>query len=284
MRILTLNTHSWREANGEYKLNHLAQVIKEKDYDVIALQEINQLIQIESITPDYLSKESERPEFIKGTFLEGTVIRRNNFIEILLEKIEALGGPKYYYFWDQAKSLRGIYEEGCAILSKVPFKETEAFLVSGVTDENSPKRRTIVRAAIEYKGEVVDFYSCHLGWWHDEIDPAKPQIDLLMAHVNPNRLSFLMGDFNNNANLRDEGYDYLIGKGLVDSYNLAEEKDEGTTVQGEIVGWSGNKLDLRIDLILMNKALDVKTSRVIFNGKHKEIVSDHYGVEAQISY
>lgn len=279
MKILTLNTHSWREENGEDKLTHLAQIIKERDYDIIALQEVNQLIQVNDITPDYFSKEGEREEFINGSYIEGSEIRYNNFIEILLEKVTALGGSKYYYFWDKAKTLRGTYEEGCAILSKVPFKETGAFLISGITDETNPKRRTIVRGTIEVNGTLIDLYSCHLGWWHDELDPAKPQMDKLMANVNMNRLSFLMGDFNNNANIKGEGYDYLINKGLVDSYVLAEEKDEGATVQGEIAGWNGNKENLRIDLILMTRVLPVKISRVIFNGEYKEVVSDHYGVE-----
>lgn len=282
MKILTLNAHAWREENGEAKLTHLAQTIIERNYDIIAFQEVNQMMQIEGVAPSYLSKEGSRAEFINGDFMADGEIRYNNYIEILLEKINALGGPKYYYFWDKAKSLRETYEEGCAILSKYPFKEKEAFLVSGVTDTTNPKRRTIVRGTIAYKDELIDLYSCHLGWWHDEIDPAGPQIDKLMAKVNRNRLSFLMGDFNNNAHIRNEGYDYLMSKGLEDTYVLAEEKDEGSTVEGEIAGWNGNKESLRIDLILMNKVLGVKTSRVIFNGQYKEVVSDHYGVEAEV--
>ena len=42
-------------------------------------------------------------------------------------------------------------------------------------------------------------------------------------------------------------------KGLYDTYGLAIEKDEGTTVQGEIAGWDENKHNLRIDLILCNQ-------------------------------
>ena len=34
----------------------------------------------------------------------------------------------------------------------------------------------------------------------------------------------LMGDFNNNAFIRNEGYDYLISKGLNDLYLNAEKK------------------------------------------------------------
>ena len=38
MKLLTLNCHAWQEENQIEKIQHLAQVIKEKQYDVIALQ------------------------------------------------------------------------------------------------------------------------------------------------------------------------------------------------------------------------------------------------------
>lgn len=38
------------------------------------------------------------------------------------------------------------------------------------------------------------------------------------------------------------------------THELAIEKDEGTTVQGEIAGWDENKHNLRIDLILCNQS------------------------------
>ena len=46
-----------------------------------------------------------------------------------------------------------------------------------------------------------------------------------------------MGDFNNNALLRNEGYDYIIAKGMIDTYIMAQEKDSGITVKGTIDGW-----------------------------------------------
>ena len=70
---------------------------------------------------------------------------------------------------------------------------------------------------------------------------------------------------------------------LITSSTLAEDKDMGATVQGEIAGWQGNKLDLRIDLILATHKLKVKSSKVIFNGHYKEVVSDHYGVEVVLT-
>ncbi|WP_335869884.1 hypothetical protein [Bacillus sp. 2205SS5-2] len=90
---------------------------------------------------------------------------------------------------------------------------------------------------------------------------------------------FFMGDFNNNAFVRDEGYDFLLSKGLFDTYNLAENPDNGITVEGKIAGWDENKMDLRIDLVLVRDKINVKSSKVIFNAKNKPIVSDHFGVE-----
>ena len=44
MKLLTVNVHAWLEENQDEKLDILAQTIAEKAYDVIALQEVNQLI------------------------------------------------------------------------------------------------------------------------------------------------------------------------------------------------------------------------------------------------
>lgn len=152
MKLLTLNCHSWLEENQTEKLLHLAETIKEKGYDVIALQEVSQTID---------------EEMVYGN------IRKDNF-------------------------------------------------------------------------------------------------------------AFVMGDFNNDAFIKGEGYDYLLSKGLVDTYELAEIKDDGVTVQGEIGGWEGNVLNKRIDLILTNQSVPINYSKVIFNGKNKSVVSDHFGVEVKL--
>ena len=91
-----------------------------------------------------------------------------------------------------------------------------------------------------------------------------------------------MGDFNNNANVRNEGYDYLISKGLKDTFTLADTKDSGVTVKGKIDGWEKNKIDMRLDIIFANKEISVKNSSVVFNGENGDVVSDHYGVEVTI--
>ena len=92
-----------------------------------------------------------------------------------------------------------------------------------------------------------------------------------------------MGDFNSAANVRNEGFDYICSKGHYDTYILAEEKDNGVTVKGKIKGWDDNKHDLRIDYVFTNKRLPVKKSTTIFNGTHKPIISDHFGLEIELS-
>ena len=49
MKFLTLNCHSWQEENQLDKIKYLAQVISEKNYDVIALQEVSQSIDSKTI-------------------------------------------------------------------------------------------------------------------------------------------------------------------------------------------------------------------------------------------
>lgn len=262
MKVLTLNTHSWREENSREKITYLASAIVANDYDIVALQEVNQINDV--------------------SYIEESHLRSNNYMLVLMEEIKKQGGYEYHSYWQISKIIDNEYEEGSCILSKTPIMDETVITVSQAKDEASRKKRNIMRITTEYKGELVDVYSCHFGWWHDEEDPFKRQWERLSPQIRRERLSLLLGDFNNNANIRNEGYDYMIQDGLWDTYDLAEEKDNGSTVQGEISGWQGNKLDLRIDLVLATKEVKVKSSKVIFNGDNKEMVSDHYGVEVEI--
>lgn len=262
MKLLTLNAHAWREENSDEKVAYLAKTIIENDYDVIALQEVNQMLD--------------------APLMEGSHLRSNNYMVVLLQEIEKQGGPKYYSYWQPAKTLRDYYEEGLCILSKTPILEEIVFTISRSATHASPKKRSIVRITTEYSEKLIDVYSCHLGWWDDEAEPFKAQWEILYNNLRKDRLSLLLGDFNNNANIKDEGYDYILKHGLWDTYTLATQKDKGITVQGEIAGWQGNNVDLRLDLILATEKVEVLTSKVIFNGEYGDVISDHYGVEVEM--
>lgn len=261
MNLLTLNCHSWHEQNQHEKIRHLAETIKERAYDAIALQEVNQSISAELMYGD---------------------IKKDNFGIVLLEELEKIGVIDYSLVWSFSHLVYGVYEEGVAILTKHPILEEDSFFASQSTKPDYWKTRKIIGIKIDYKGIPLSFYSCHMGWWNDEEEPFKLQADRLLQQVKKDAPLFLMGDFNNSASMPGEGYDYLISHDLYDTYELAEEKDLGATVEGKITGWHDNKDDLRIDLILMNTLFQVLSSKVIFNNRNKPIISDHFGVEVNV--
>ena len=261
MKLLTLNCHSWQEENQIEKIKYLAKVIKEKQYDVVALQEISQRI---------------------DSKLVNDKVKEDNYVYLLLKELEALGEKNYRFIWDYSHIGYDIYEEGSAILTNKNIVMEESFYVSNNISKKDYRSRKIVKARIKVDEIDYDIYTCHLGWWDDEKEPFKYQLDNLFKHLT-NKTSFIMGDFNNDAFIRNQGYDYLIDKGLVDTYTLANNKDSGITVAGEIDGWKGSKNSKRLDLILTNKTEnEIIYSKVIFNGENKEIVSDHYGVEIEV--
>ncbi|OAS83199.1 MULTISPECIES: endonuclease/exonuclease/phosphatase family protein [Metabacillus] len=260
MKLLTLNCHSWQEENQLDKIQYLAKTIKEKSYDVIALQEVSQLI--------------------AGDKIAGT-IKKDNYLTILLNELKVLGVTNYDYMWDFSHIGFDKYEEGLAILTKHRIEEKSSFYISLSDDPANWKTRKIVGVKIRYNNEYISFYSCHLGWWGDEEEPFPKQVDNLLANVTRDGTFYLMGDFNNSASVKAEGYDYLLSKGLYDTYELAIDKDSGTTVEGKITGWDTNKQDLRIDYIFTNKQTLVNKSNVIFNNVNKPIISDHFGIDVE---
>ncbi|MGN2338981.1 endonuclease/exonuclease/phosphatase family protein [Clostridium cagae] len=261
MKLLTLNCHSWQEENQIDKIKYLAKIISEKNYDAIALQEISQSIEAKVINNN---------------------LKVDNFAVLLKAELDKYN-TNYNFFWDFSHIGYGKYEEGLAVFTKHNIVNEKSFFISKGTDRAYWKTRKIVQVTFEYNNENIDLYSCHLGWWEDEEEPFKYQVKRLLEENTSNNITFFMGDFNNNAFIRNEGYDYLVNKGLVDTFNISKEADNGITVKGKIDGWDENKDKLRLDLILSNKKLDVITSKVIFNGINKDVISDHYGVEISLN-
>jgi maltose 6'-phosphate phosphatase len=244
------------------KIKHIAKAIKEQAYDVIALQEVSQSI---------------------GSDVVKDNIKHDNFGLVLQQELVKLGISDYQLVWDFAHMGYDTYEEGLAILTKHPIKETHSFFISKSKDTDFWKTRKIIGVTVEMKGRDLSFYTCHLGWWNDEEEPAKYQMDRLLENVKDIGPFFLMGDFNNSAHIKGEGYAYLTKtKGLTDTYLSAENKDSGVTVKGKIAGWDENKQDLRIDLVLASFPAAVTSSKVVFNSINREVVSDHFGVEVTV--
>ena len=262
MRLLTLNTHSYIEENQTEKLATLIETIIEHEYDVIALQEVNQ--RIDSLPVG-----------------EGK-IHEDNFARVLTEQLAARG-HFYTYDWQMAHIGYDIYEEGVAILTKHPVLDSSVIPLTSSTDTSYWKTRIALKVTIQYNDRVVDFISTHHGFWDDKDEPSKQQFDRLIAELDPSRPTFILGDFNTEADVTNEGYDYLISHGLHDTYTLARDKDHGVTVPGAIDGWKQAAGSKRIDYIFTNQPVSVISSHVIFNDINRPVVSDHFGVDVTIN-
>lgn len=297
MKLLTLNTHAWHEDEQEHKIRQLADFINERGFDLIALQEVNQSPAAAEASAEQLARYYEAEP--------GTSIRTDNYALLLIELLDV----RYYWSWLPTHSAyQGRYDEGVAVLTREPITEARYGYVSGIRDymnyktrrmlgvktslapepgEESGERPVLEATANNPAGRSDSFwlFSAHCGWWHDEEEPFRGQWDRAEELLKPLRDAgeriFLLGDLNNVAQIRGEGYDYVMERGWYDLYTEAAEKDEGSTVLKAIAGWSDNERPLRIDYILCGERIAAKKSEVVLDGRNGPVVSDHFGVAAE---
>ena len=261
MKILTLNVHAWIEENQLEKIDILAKTIAEKQYDVIALQEVNQTMSGKIVYAD---------------------IKEDNYGWVLLNKIAVYTDTEYYYHWANSHIGYGKYDEGIGVLTKHKLVNTDDFYCTYTQSVRSISSRKIISAEINYNGQNIEFYSCHMNLPNCETEKMTDNLKTILNR-NPNKiLKFLMGDFNTDAINNEIDYNVILSEGLYDTYTMAEKKDDGITVEKNIDGWKDSKNEMRIDYIFTNKEIKVKESKVIFNGKNYPIVSDHFGIEVEI--
>ena len=261
MKLLTINVHGWLEDRQEEKIAELARTIAENDYDLDALQEVNQ-----SITAPYVSRE----------------LKADNYGLKVLEHLESLVGPRYSYFWSNSHIGYDRYDEGIAILTKLPVYEVDAFYCSRHQKLDSILSRKILGLTLSYQGQLIDCYSCHINLPDCPEEDQLENIKKIVNRTDHHRLKLFLGDFNTDALSDQAAYEAIKGLGLYDGFELAEEKDSGITVEKAIDGWSGHSQEKRLDYIFLNQKRRVLASRVIFNGSNKSPISDHFGVEMSL--
>ena len=93
-----------------------------------------------------------------------------------------------------------------------------------------------------------------------------------------------MGDFNNPVG--HEGYQHILESSLAlqDSHAVASTVVGTATVEGDIAGWAENKDALKIDYIFTSKDFNIEKSAIVFDGQRGPVVSDHFGLEAEIAF
>lgn len=277
MKLMTINTHSLVEKEYEKKLDYFVDYLSKGEYNIVAMQEVNQSVGKPEVTTD--SSYIEADSRVK--------IREDNHIYNVTKRLKNKG-KEYYWTWIPIKLGYDIYDEGIGFLSKKKPTEVVEFHISEITSYENWKSRKVVGIKIEDGKKSKWYFSVHLGWWNDKEEPFKAQFEKLTEKINSicNKEDeiYLMGDFNNPSQLRGQGYDMVAKLGWQDTYTLAETKDDGITVAGLIDGWKEYKElnEMRIDFIFVNKAIDVKSSKVIFSGKKEETISDHFGVSIEI--
>ncbi len=270
MKLLTLNTHSLVEVNYPQKLADFTELILKERPDIIALQEVSQTACGAAVPQELLTEYTPCGE--------GIVIREDNHV-YNAARLLAQRGLRYFWTWLPMKLGYDKYDEGIALMSLQPIAEISAVPVSRINDYHNWKTRWILGIRPEDCSEW--FYSVHLGWWDDTEEPFQEQWERVSSHLLRHEHVWLMGDFNSPAEVRGEGYDLILRSCWHDSYILAEQKDRGITVGRVIDGWRdklAGTTGMRIDQIWSSQRAEVLYSRVVCNGIHSPIVSDHYGV------
>ena len=264
MKVLTLNTHSWMEEHPEEKFEQLAEVILKEEYDVIALQEVNQGIKSE-------------PGIVGDLYCPATdmVIHEDNFVLRLVDYLAA-NDVEYYWTWTFCHIGYQKFHEGLALLSKNPILPKD-YLVSQFDGAEDHRRRPLLTGVTEIAGQMVRVCSVHYSWWSQEGFVTEWQNTVAVLKDDPYPL-LVMGDFNNPEGT--EGYQLVTASelGLMDTFVTSKKQIGSYTVSKAIDGWNDNQGNLRIDYIFATKEFVPKTYQVMFDGISGPVVSDHFGV------
>ena len=155
-------------------------------------------------------------------------------------------------------------------------------MVSDVDDPTDYHTRRVALAETVVEGKALAVASVHLSWWDKGFQEEWARFEAVLKELHKPLL--LAGDFNNPAG--QEGYQAILASplNLQDAFEVAKERSGSYTVPPEIDGWKGNSEPLRIDYIFTTKDVQVEKLHVVFDGKNSPQVSDHYGLQATLSW
>lgn len=275
MRILTLNTHSLQEENYARKLDWFVEGILREKPDIIALQEVNQTCDAEILEPEQLEGQYPVPGCMR--------IRADNHAAQVALRLRR-AGVECYWAWIPIKLGYGKYDEGVALLSLGrPIRCVDQFPISRINDYHNWRTRAVLGVQVE--GIEDWFYTVHMGWWDDELERFLDQWKTLNCCIMSKRMCgtvWLLGDFNAPDSVHGQSYEHIVASGWVDTFKTARTADSGITVPGVIDGWreqaAAKRGGMRLDYIWCSRKKEIRSSRVVFNGTHEPVVSDHFGV------
>lgn len=263
VKLWTINTRSIIEEDYEAKLGCFVNALERHAPHIVAMQEVNQ-----STDKDI---SCELPLFMPCTVRS---VKADNHALRVVNMLRARG-LCYYWTWVPVKLGYGKYDEGLAMLSRYPISAAESIYISNSQDYNNWKTRRLLGIVTE-KGR---FYNVHMGWWNDAEEPFLRQWERVRSHIRGK--AWLMGDFNSPDDIKNEGYSTVRKSGWNDAYELAQRREGRFSVVKKIDGWECDE-KMRLDYIWCNYDARVLSTEVIFDGKRESVISDHFGVSAEI--
>ncbi len=268
-RLLTLNAHSHAEPDYERKLHQFVHGVVQLKPDIIALQEVSQTLAAPQITPTEGHTSA----------MQNSIIAADNHAYRTVNLLREMG-LIYHWTWLPIKQAYGNLIEGIALLSRLPIHAVQCGCISKTDDPSNWRRRMIL--GIQTADTDNTWYFCtHMARWDDADDGFLYQWEQTKALLPDVGTLWLMGDFNNPAEVRGEGYDRITAGGWQDTFLLARERCGDVTVRKSIDGWRDTKSkSMRIDQIWCSREVKILRSMVVFDGKELPVVSDHCGVMA----
>ena len=267
MKVLTLNTHSWVDEQKAQQIPVLAAEIAQGDYDIIALQEVNQ------------SKEAPLA-YVDGFYCPTATnapVKGDNFALKLVEALQVLD-KEYYWSWSFCHYGYAPYEEGVALLSKEPMIAKE-FVVTDTGAYEADHARRILVGLTEGGGQLVQVVSGLLDWWQEHFAQEWQRTLNDLGQEYP---LIVAGDFNEPAD--GPGYYLIIDtSALVDAFVVAKERSGEYTVPGAIAGWEEDGTPKRVDYVFADPTFAVQRYEVVFDGQRRPQISDHYGVSVELT-
>lgn len=262
MKLLTMNLNTYQEDHQLDKFKKLAKTIVNEGIDVICFCEVGQ------------------------SFMSPTVhhyCREDNAVLLICTYVnELLGCQDYQYVWDISHYGFKIYEEGVAIMSRLPLQDIKSRYVSETHNIFTYKSRKIIKATIALNQQPVDVYACQMGWLDDKEDPFEAQFNNLhqwVSEISSNPV-ILAGDFSNDV--RTKAYKQVINAGYQDAYAIGNP--EGMYDETFIYpnGYELTQSPLRLDYVFTKNLSNLVTgAKRLF--MDQERISDHIGVMVEFA-
>lgn len=257
LTILTLNLHTWQEPDQLAKFDRIADFIAANGVDIVCFQECAQ--------------HRDAPLLADG------VLREDNAAHLMRERLRSRG-LEYGLAWDWAHYGWSQWEEGVAVLSRLPMTDSASRWVSESRSRTDALgSRKVLRVRVEVPGfGPVDAYSAHLSWASAGLPT---QVAALLDWIDDTETGaaavIVAGDFNDEPG--GVGYEAMRAAGFGDACEAAPPDSAPTAFV--TTTWK-----TRIDHVWTRPGtgrLVPDSTRIVFTGDREPIVSDHFGVLAR---